>query len=390
MRHFPQLDQETTAALFHVAPKDFDRQQPAELLAAGLGATLYLPAVRPNLADDIVRCYADGVLSMICCLEDSIRDDEVGAAEDHLVKQLLQVAALGCAVPMLFVRVRTAAQIYKIAEGLGPALSVLTGFVLPKFLGGAASEELAAVRAVGKGLDTPIYAMPILESPEIAHAEARLGTLVSIRDLLHANRDLVLAVRVGVTDMSGAFGLRRPVSLTAWDIGVIRDALTDIINVFTRRDGAGFVVVGPVWEYFDGGERSPAGWASLAMASAAGSPDVVVARPSSFEGLVRETRLDLANGLLGKTVIHPSHAPVVHALCVVSHEEYADAAAIGAETDGTGGVLRSVYGNKMNEVRPHRAWAAQTMRRAAMFGVSAEGVGFLDLIEACSAGKALV
>ena len=194
----------------------------------------------------------------------------------------------------------------------------------------------------------------------------------------------------GVTDMSGAFGLRRPVSLTAWDIGVIRDALTDIINVFTRRDGAGFVVVGPVWEYFDGGERSPAGWASLAMASAAGSPDVVVARPSSFEGLVRETRLDLANGLLGKTVIHPSHAPVVHALCVVSHEEYADAAAIGAETDGTGGVLRSVYGNKMNEVRPHRAWAAQTMRRAAMFGVSAEGVGFLDLIEACSAGKALV
>ncbi|MEU0382507.1 HpcH/HpaI aldolase/citrate lyase family protein, partial [Streptomyces cyaneofuscatus] len=29
-----------------------------------------------------------------------------------------------------------------------------------------------------------------------------------------------------------------------------------------------------------------------------------------------------------------------------------------------GGVLRSAYTNKMNEVKPHRAWAERTLRRA--------------------------
>ncbi len=46
---------------------------------------------------------------------------------------------------------------------------------------------------------------------------------------------------------------------------------------------------------------------------------------ADLDGLIREVALDRANGLTGKTVIHPSHVAAVHALSVVAHEEYADA-----------------------------------------------------------------
>ena len=64
------------------------------------------------------------------------------------------------------------------------------------------------------------------------------------------------------------------------------------------------------------------------------------------------------------------------------HEEYADACDIlGADMAG-GGVRASSYRNKMNEARPHRAWAERTMRRARVFGVAAEDVSFVDLLAA--------
>lgn len=372
MRHFAQLDAETLDERFHIAPTEFTRDDPADILATGLGATLYLPAVRRTLARDIARCHAEGVISMTCCLEDAIRDSEVAEAEQNLVTQLRDLAGAGIdhdrsAGPMVFVRVRNADQVYRVAEGLGRDLGVLAGFVLPKFeQDERSSMSVAAVREVSLATARRLHIMPILESPVVAHAETRQRALLDIRDLLESHRDLVLAVRVGVTDLSGVFGLRRPVDLTAWDIEVVASVLKDIVNVFTRCDGTGFVVTGPVYEYFE--RRADRDWRG-------------VASPTAVDGLVWETRRDLANGLLGKTVIHPSHAAAVHAATVVSHEEYCDATAICVETDGTGGVLRSAYGNKMNEVRPHRAWAGRTLRRAAMFGVAAEGVNGCDVLK---------
>ena len=67
-------------------------------------------------------------MSMICCLEDSIRDDQVPAAEQHLIAQLRRFAATetarsgGRRARLLFVRVRNSGQIYRVAEGLGSDL----------------------------------------------------------------------------------------------------------------------------------------------------------------------------------------------------------------------------------------------------------------------------
>src|SRR4029453_5680683 len=200
------------------------------------------------------------------------------------------------------------------------------------------------------------------ESPEIAYAETRMGTLLEIRRLLDRHRERVLAVRVGVTHLCGWEGLGRPADLTAWDIGLVAHTLTDIVNLMARRDGSGYVVTGPVWEYFTGGERvfKPL----LRMSPFVEQlPDGQTLRRrlvrDSVDGLIREILLDRANGLTGKTIIHPSHAAAVHALSVVSHEEYTDALAIVNDA-ASGGVLPSAYQNKMNEVGPHLAWAEQT------------------------------
>jgi citrate lyase beta subunit len=389
MRHFQQLPDSQAAMLFHRIPAEFTRNSPADQLAVALGATLYAPAIRPNLAADLARCHRDGLMSLVCCLEDAIRDDEVDAAEANLAYQLRRFADGGDGEPdgpLLFIRVRHHDQIYRIAERLGDAMRVVSGFVLPKFQPDESGHAgVQAVHDIAAATALPVYAMPVLETPEVAHAETRLSTLIQIRQLLDRFRERILAVRVGVTDLCGWYGLRRPAELTAWDLGLISSTLTDIINVMARRDRGGYVISGPVWEYFTGGERV---LKPLLRESpfAEHDPNGRVLRRKlvrdSLDGLIREILLDRANGLMGKTIIHPSHAAAVHALSVVSHEEYSDAVVIAADANGAGGVLRSAYANKMNEVRPHYAWAQLTLLRAQMFGVAVEGVSFVDFLDA--------
>src|SRR5664279_3175603 len=81
MRHFEFLDDSDRARLFFRLPEPFDVHADQEVLATALGATLYSPATRPKLADDIARRASQGVTSMVVCLEDSIPDNQVAEAE---------------------------------------------------------------------------------------------------------------------------------------------------------------------------------------------------------------------------------------------------------------------------------------------------------------------
>ena len=101
-----------------------------------------------------------------------------------------------------------------------------------------------------------------------------------------------------------------------------------------------------------------------------------------LDGLLREALLDRANGLTGKSVIHPLHIVPVHALAVVPHEEYMDAIDVVHPESAAGGVRRSEYRNKMNEMRPHRVWAERTLLRADVFGVAGEGISHVDIMNA--------
>ncbi|MFF4485391.1 HpcH/HpaI aldolase/citrate lyase family protein [Streptomyces sp. NPDC001544] len=384
MRHFGHIAPEVRQRLFHQEPCEFTADSPARLLSAALGATLYSPATRPRLADDIVKQAGNGVVSMVLCLEDSIDDADVGAGEENLVRQFADLAARdGAEPPLLFIRVRAPEQIPDLVRRLGPAVRLLSGFVMPKFTEERGIPFLEALATAETASGRRLFAMPVLESPELLYLESRVDVLAGIFRAVDKYRDRVLALRLGVTDFCSSYGLRRAPDMTAYDVQIVASVIADVVNMLGRADGTGFTVTGPVWEYFRVPERM---FKPMLRHSPFLEGQAVELRERLIEhamdGLLREISLDQANGLLGKTCIHPSHVLPVHALSVVSHEEFSDAADIlRPERDG-GGVLRSAYTNKMNEVKPHRAWAERVMLRAEVFGVANEDVGFVELLAA--------
>ncbi|MFD7708156.1 HpcH/HpaI aldolase/citrate lyase family protein [Streptomyces sp. NPDC059785] len=386
MRHFGHIAPEERQRLFHQEPGYFTGDSPARVLAAALGATLYSPATRPQLADDIVKQAGRGVVSMVLCLEDSIDDADVPEAEENLVRQFTDLAGRGAGteegLPLLFVRVRAPEQIPDLVRRLGPAVRLLSGFVLPKFTEERGVPFLEALTAAEAAGGRRLFAMPVLESPDLLYLESRRETLDGIYRTVDKYRERVLALRLGVTDFCSAYGLRRTPDMTAYDVQIVASVIADVVNVLGRSDGTGFTVTGPVWEYFRVQERM----FKPQLRRSPFTPEAEELRTALIEhdmdGLLREILLDRANGLLGKTCIHPSHVQPVHALSVVSHEEFSDAQDILRPERNGGGVLRSAYTNKMNEVKPHRAWAERTLQRAEVFGVAHEEIGFVDLLAA--------
>ncbi|ROQ40951.1 citrate lyase beta subunit [Frondihabitans sp. PhB188] len=383
MRHFAFLSDDDRTRLFHTPPVDLHHSSDPRLLATALGATLYTPGDRPELAASVIKQSKKGAVSMVLCLEDSIADSAVPAAEDNVAATLVELHGCG-ELPLLFVRVRTPEQILLLAERAGAALSVLAGFVVPKFrnddgYGQRFFDALHEVTDRGLVPDHRLRLMPILESPAMIHAETRTQVLSEIARVLLDNRDDVLAVRIGTTDLSSVFGLRRGRDLTIYDVQVVAAVIGDIVNVLGRGSD-GFVITGPVWEHYADTERLLRPQLRLTPFTEANEEALrreLLVR--NFDGLLREITLDHANGLLGKTVIHPTHVALVHALSVISHEEYLDATAI--TQPGAGGVAASPSRNKMNEMKPHQMWAEKTLQRADAFGVAAADATFVDFLE---------
>jgi citrate lyase beta subunit len=383
MRQFHFLDDADRATLFHRAPADLGRDDPLELLAHGLGATLYIPATREHLAADVLRVAGLGVTSCVVCLEDAIPDSAVEYAVTHVAEELALLRGRAD-LPLVFVRVRTPDQPARLAGLMGEAADVIDGFVLPKFSTLHGAEYLDAVGDCEVTVGRRLLMMPVIETPEVMYRETRVDELLGMQALLSKHAERVLAVRIGATDMASVFALRRPRDLTIYDIRIIAGAVADVVNVLGRPGG--HAVTGPVWEYFTSPDRL---FKPLLRETPFARNDDRELRARllarDLDGLIREVLLDRANGLVGKTVIHPSHVPVVHALSVVSHEEYDDALGVLSAKEDGGGVSRSSYRNKMNEANPHHAWAQQLLRRAEVFGVAAPDVTFVDLLAASSA-----
>ncbi len=390
MQHFSAMAESVKDRLFHLRPEVIHHTSDPALLAVALGATLYTPGSRAALAKSLRKQAQAGCLSAVVCLEDAVADDDVPAAEENLLEALAELASGDAPedLPLIFIRCRTPEQLIGIGRRAGESLGVVSGFVLPKFenetgRGRAFLEALQLLnRETGRGTaETPVLrAMPIIEDLSTTHLESRVRVLTDNLALIEEFRDLVLCVRIGATDMSSAFGLRRSRDLTIYNVKVVANIIGDVVNIFGRpKDG--WVISGPVWEHYVNTERvlRPQLRATPFEAVNEGELRQRILL-ENLDGLIREIELDLANGLLGKTVIHPSHVPVVHSLCVVSHEEYLDALDITASAGG--GVKASSYGNKMNESKPHRTWAERTLLRARAFGVARPGVSFVELLEA--------
>lgn len=352
-------------------PVEFNKHTPKEFLQYCLGATLYMPATK-DFARVIVNKEMLGLTSMVMCFEDAIKEDDVPAAEKNALstlEKLLQALENGLLeendIPLIFFRVRNPEQFRSFAEKIKKEhLSVFCGFVFPKFNtinGILFYNELKRLIDRCGGF---LYGMPILEGRELAFKESRYNELMKVKTLIDSNKDYVLNVRVGATDFSSCFGVRRGIDYTIYDMISVREILMDILNFFSRDNE--YVVSGPVWEYFLANK-------SMKFKEDIPTHDIQTSLlkheqivNEAVDGLLREVILDKANGFVGKTIIHPTHLKYVNALQSVIKEEYDDAVQI---LNAAGGVVKSTSSNKMNEIRPHRSWAQKIVMKAKAYGV---------------------
>ena len=153
MRHFAALSPDQAQRLFLHPPQPVDLAGPRDQLAVALGATLYCPATRQRLADDLQRLAGRGVLSAVACLEDSVPDDQVAEAEASLVRGLADLATRPqwrTDPPlMLFLRARTPEQLLRVVERSGAGARCLLGFVLiRKFVPETKGKSLEAIQGL--------------------------------------------------------------------------------------------------------------------------------------------------------------------------------------------------------------------------------------------------
>ena len=369
LEYFQYLSEIQKEHTFFKKPVPISKHVAREQLAYAVGAALYMPAIRKDIATIVIQGKYKEVVTIVLDLEDAIGDNRVDEAIDQTVEHLSAIEeAMICgtlnwdSLPLLFIRVRSANQLKEVARKLGTSIHYLTGFVFPKLSISNGRDYLHTLRDVEMTAGTRLYGMPILESPELFYKETRYTEFHSLSLLFKEYESSILNVRIGATDLCGLYGIRRSAQSTIYDISVMRDFIADVVNYFGRS----FVVSGPVWEYFN----------SRQELREHGDQNV-----SDYNtGLLNEALLDLTNGLIGKTVIHPSHLNVVQSVNVVSKEEYLDALSILENANGEIGVLKSNSQNKMNEIKPHHKWAVKVITKSTIYGVYHDKYNFFKML----------
>lgn len=352
-------------------------------IGRALGATLYMSGSRMTLVEDVSRQRAAGVVSVVIDFEDAVGDTVAARAVELAAGAIDGLELVRGSVPFVFLRMRSASDVVGVARATRSHATHLTGFVLPKFDPLTDGPDyLDAIDTASEVIGRALVCMPIIEAPAFAFRETRAEYLTAAHALFRDREHLIACVRIGGTDLASAFGFRRTADATLYEIKVIADVVGDVVNTFVRNAPGALPVSAPVWEHFNISSRVIKPRLRQTPFEAHDASSIRKRLVSVGEDvLIDEINLDKLNGLTGKTVIHPSHVAIVHALSVVTDEEFVDATSVMSARD-EGGAYRSPYGNKMNEARPHAAWAAKVLDRARVFGVARPGVDMVDFLVA--------
>lgn len=312
-----------------------------------VGPLLYCPAnSRATIVQSLIDEKFSRPFSLAFCLEDTVREDCVPQAENQLYDTLCQIQeALKTStfyLPLIFVRIRSPRQLEQLIVRFSRFSDILTGFILPKFFIENCDAYISIIQHAVDTLNLPYQFMPIFESPTMIDLSTRYQNLSAVKQKLSPVSSHILNIRVGGNDLSHAFGLRRHVSDTIYDVKPVADLLIDIVTTFATD----YVVSGPVWEYFAGD-----GWDT---------------------GMKRELELDQLCGFIGKTVIHPNQIQIVNEALQVSQSDYDDAMEIlGWDDSACCLVSSSAESSRMNEYNTHYRWAQKIAALASKYGIKA-------------------
>lgn len=311
-----------------------------------IGALLYCPANQDWIGASVLAGTIPSPYSLCLCLEDTIEDSGVEEALIVLKNTLKKIYEgshkpdFSGFIPKIYIRVRSPEQIIPLYQELGEVFSIVDGVVAPKISPSNLELYLENITKIQSKQEKICYFMPILEHRDMLDLRTRVNFLYDVREKLQPVSSIVASVRVGGTDLSHCYHLRRNQDTTIHEIPVISTLFADIMTVF----GEDYLVSGAVWEYYNG-----FGWDT---------------------GLERELNQDRNCGFVGKTVIHPKQIPLVHQAYGVSETDFADANAILSTAEFNQTLVKgSKSGERMNEKKTHSNWARRILNLAEVYGV---------------------
>lgn len=294
-----------------------------------IGASLYMPATRLDLVNVIVNQKYEGLKSLILCLEDSVKEDDLEFAMQNLQEALNKIAQVLVKhphkvkkLPLIFIRPRNLEVAKWVIENI--ELAHVTGFVIPKF----DSQVIESWWGIIQSTDLKI--MPTLESQDVYDVMAMITLAKTL--VAHPCCDRIIVIRIGGNDLMNGLRLRRDRNLTLYD-GPLGYVIKMLVAVFASR---GFYLTAPVCEHFE-----------------------------NTDLLLRELELDLMHGLVGKTIIHPKQIGILNEIYQVTEEEYEEAEQIITATDA---VFKQ--NGSMCEPVTQSGWAREIMARSKYFGIS--------------------
>ena len=296
-----------------------------------LGATLYMPATRSDIASSIMNNNIAGLRSIVICLEDAVSEADIPVAMANLKRVLTalckaKAAGLGAEWPLVFIRPRHVDMGRYLTTTLD--LSPIDGLVLPKFT----FASLPVWWDIMK--DSHLCMMPTLETEDVFDV-IKMHELATILTG-HPCHPRIIALRIGGNDLMNVISQRRPRNLTLYDspMGYV---IKMLVAVFGSRD---FALTSPVCEHID-----------------------------DHHVMERELALDMAHGLVGKTAIHPNQIAKIERALMVTAADHEDALRI---LNSSQAVFKSQ--GAMCEPATHRRWAARVLEQAQVYGIAQENM----------------
>lgn len=290
-----------------------------------LKGTLYVPGTKDGIFEIISGEKYSGLGSVVLDLEDSININDTNIALKNIKKSLKKREASNKEnenSPLIFIRPRNPILAKKISTD--PEFNGIHGMVIPKL-------NLENMQEWGNNLkNNNLYLMPTIET-DIAFDPSKLIRFCNELPIIFQNNP-ILAIRIGANDLLSLLGQRRNFHKTIY-CSPLSYTIPMITGILCSK---GFSVTAPVCE------------------------NIV-----DTELLKNELEIDIDNGMIGKTIIHPNQINIVNESFKIKKSDVETAQII---LDKNAPAVFKHDGS-MQEIATHKAWAERTIERSIWHGI---------------------
>jgi citrate lyase beta subunit len=292
---------------------------PVQINYFDLGASLYIPSTHKNLSFSLQEGVS-GLRSMVVCLEDAVKDDDLSFALKNLKEALKNLTPNSKF--KRFIRPRNPLILAEILNY--EYIDKIDGFILPKF--DLHTHDLYE-KVFQEQTQHPFYVMPTLETSQVFDPKAM--ALLSERLLSWGDR--IICLRIGGNDLMNLLGIKRMKGMTTYDTP-LRSVIDQLIMHFRPK---GFELSAPVFDMID-----------------------------DIETLKKELAMDLVYGFFAKTAIHPTQVPVIESAFFDFTENHIEQARCVLNEESAA-VFK--FNGQMMEPNCHKHWANRTLQLAERY-----------------------